>query len=77
MVVCNWPGQQARGPASAVSVRHGSAHVEGFRPMNKGGPTSRWLVGLSFYLDDVEPGGGGTYYWPRSHQAVHRYYKRW
>jgi uncharacterized CHY-type Zn-finger protein len=62
---------------SAASSKLGHAHVEGFRPLSKGGPTSRWLVGMTLYLDDVQSGDGGTFVWPRSHEAVHRYFKRW
>eukprot|EP01051_Picozoa_sp_SAG22_P002079 SAG22_NODE_88_length_21409_cov_11.207180_16_plen_157_part_00 len=36
----------------------------------------RWLVGLTTYLDDVGPGGGATYVWPRSHRAAHSYYRQ-
>ena len=72
VVVCNWPGQHAPG----VKQWH-KPHVEGFRPDSKGGPVCRWFVGMTLYLDDVGPGGGSTYVWPKSHQAVHRYYKQY
>ena len=59
VVVYNWP-QRADEAAAAAEPRHGKAHVEGFRPESKGGTVAQWLVGLTLYLDDCEPGGGGT-----------------
>ena len=28
-------------------------------------------------MEDIRPGGGGTYFWPGSCHAVHRYFKRY
>ena len=38
----------------------GRPHIEGYRGAHKGGPTTRWMVGATFYLTDVEAEGGGT-----------------
>ena len=55
----------------------GRPHIEGYRGAHKGGPTTKWMVGATFYLTDVEPGGGGTYFWPGSCHSVHRYFQRY
>ena len=68
VVVCNFPGQH---------TGLGKPHVEGMRPSSKGGCVCRWFLGMTTYLDDVAPGGGGTYVWPKSHNAVHSYYRRY
>lgn len=73
VVVINWPGT-----ADARStVPYHKPHVEGMRPDRKGGCVCRWFVGMTTYLDDVSPGGGATYVWPKSHLAVHRYFQDW
>lgn len=50
----------------------GGGHVDGYGP---GG----WNGGLALqavtYLDDVAHGGGAHLYWPRSHRAVHRFFR--
>jgi hypothetical protein len=79
VVVFNWPHRpEERGPDlyNGVDQRNrGGGHIEGYRGFHKGGPTPQWQVGVTLYLDDVEPGGGATFVWPRSHLAVHRYFR--
>ncbi|SVD90919.1 uncharacterized protein METZ01_LOCUS443773, partial [marine metagenome] len=39
----------------------------------------RWLpfmFGATAYLYDVEPGGGSFFFWPGSHIAAHRYFRK-
>jgi hypothetical protein len=78
-LVFNWPQAPEKRSAdmyNGVDRRNrGGGHIEGYRGWNKGGPTPQWQVGVTLYLDDVGPGGGSTYVWPRSHLAVHRYFK--
>ena len=34
------------------------------------------MFGATVYLYDVEPGGGSFFYWPASHHAAHRYFRK-
>ena len=73
VVVFNWPSPPEERPAYQGSEHVCTVgHIEGYRGASKGGPTPQWMVGATFYLEDVAPGGGGTCVWPRSHRAVHR-----
>eukprot|EP01052_Picozoa_sp_SAG31_P030938 SAG31_NODE_3223_length_4523_cov_2.474910_4_plen_291_part_00 len=54
----------------------GRPHIEGYRGPQKGGPTTAWQLGITIALADIKPGGGGTYFWPGSCHAVHRYFER-
>lgn len=80
VVVFNWPLPPEKRHADTyggVDPRdRGGGHIEGYRGATKGGPTAQWQVGCTLYLEDVEPGGGATFVWPRSHLAVHRYFKK-
>ena len=72
----NWPpppDQRDREPNRALI---GSPHQEGFNPPSNGGVRCRWFIGITLYLDDVEEGGGASFVWPRSHLAIHRYFKK-
>ena len=31
------------------------------------------MMGATTYLDNVDPGGGGFFLWPRSHEHIHTY----
>ena len=44
-----------------------SGHIDGYGP---GGWSGGFMLGATTYMDDVEPGGGGFVYWPRSHGPV-------
>jgi hypothetical protein len=81
VLVFNWPLPPEKRHADmygGVPARdRGGGHIEGYRGATKGGPTPQWQVGCTLYLDDVEPGGGGTFVWPKSHLAVHRYFKQY
>lgn len=72
VVAFNWPSPDPKSrPAHAICD---TPHIEGYRGASKGGPTPQWMVGCTFYLDDVGPAGGATCIYPRSHLAVHRYF---
>ena len=78
VVVFNWPSppeerQAYQGSEHVCTV----GHIEGYRGAHKGGPTTKWMVGATFYLTDVEAEGGGTYFWPGSCHSVHRYFQRY
>jgi len=34
------------------------------------------MLGATLYLRDVQPQGGGLFVWPRSHAAVHSYFRK-
>ena len=78
VVVFNWPlppEERPEDPYNGVDARdRPGGHIEGYRGYTKGGPTPQWQVACTTYLDDVGPGGGSTYVWPRSHLACHRYF---
>jgi hypothetical protein len=49
-----------------------AGHIDGGNG-NKGGWRGGFMLTAITYLDDIEPGGGGTNYWPGSHLLVHRH----
>ena len=48
----------------------GSGHIDAYGP----GGWSPFMLGATTYLYDVEPGGGGFVFWPRSHDSTHKYF---
>jgi len=40
-----------------------------------GGIVNNWTVGISLYLNDVIPQGGGTCVWPETHKVMAEYFK--
>lgn len=51
---------------------HVAGHIDGGNG-NKGGWRGGYMLCAISYLDDLPERGGGTNYWPRSLQPVHRY----
>jgi hypothetical protein len=49
-----------------------TGHIDGYGPGGWGGG---FMLGATTYLEDVEPGGGGFYYWPDSHLPVAQYFR--
>ncbi len=49
-----------------------AGHIDGGNG-NKGGWRGGYMLAAIAYLDDLPAQGGGTNYWPRSMQSVHRY----
>lgn len=49
-------------------------HVEGGNT-NKGGWKGGFMMGAITCLEDVPHGGGCFYFWPRSHTAIHSFFK--
>ena len=41
-----------------------------------GGWSGGFTIAATTYLDDVKQGGGGFYFFPRSHRAVHQFFLR-
>ena len=78
VVVFSWPlppEKRSADPYNGVDPRdRGGGHIEGYRGVTKGGPTPQWQMAATLFLDDVGPGQGATFVWPRSHLAVHRYF---
>ena len=50
-----------------------SSHMDGHNI--GGGIVNNWTVGITLYLNDVEPQGGGTCVWPGTHQQMADYFK--
>ncbi len=48
-------------------------HVDGYSPR---GWSGGFMFGATVYLYDVEAGGGAVVCWPKSHLAVHKYFRR-
>lgn len=48
-------------------------HIDGYGPNGWGGG---FMLGATTYLEDVEAGGGGFYYWPDSHLPVQQYFRQ-
>ena len=59
-----WPNPEAEWSMPA------SGHIDAYGP----GGWSPFMLGATTYLYDVEPGGGGFVYWPRSHHTTHKYF---
>lgn len=55
----------------------GRPHIEGYRGPQKFGPTTTWQLGITIALQNSDRGGGGTYFWPGSCHAVHRYFQKY
>ena len=73
-VLVNWPQEGAAADANkALEGWSPSAagHVDGYGP---GGWSGGFSLAATTYLADVEHGGGGFTFWPRSHRAVHKYF---
>ena len=66
-MLVKWPG-----PEDAAWQMPGSGHIDGYGP---GGWSGGFMLGATTYMDDVEPGGGGFVYWPRSHWPVQAYFR--
>ena len=48
-------------------------HIDGYGP---GGWSGGFMLGATTYLEDVEPGGGGFFFWSDSHRPVHDFFRR-
>ena len=48
-------------------------HIDGYGP---GGWSGGFMLGATTYLEQVEAGGGGFFYWPDSHLPVQEYFRR-
>ena len=66
-MLVKWPG-----PEDAAWQMPDSGHIDGYGP---GGWSGGFMLGATTYMDDVEPGGGGFVYWPRSHEPVQAYFR--
>ena len=66
-MLVKWPG-----PDGAAWKMPDSGHIDGYGP---GGWSGGFMLGATTYMDDVEPGGGGFVYWPRSHEPVQAYFR--
>ena len=66
-MLVKWPG-----PDGAAWQMPDSGHIDGYGP---GGWSGGFMLGATTYMDDVEPGGGGFVYWPRSHEPVQAYFR--
>ena len=66
-MLVKWPG-----PDGAAWKMPDSGHMDGYGP---GGWSGGFMLGATTYMDDVEPGGGGFVYWPRSHEPVQAYFR--
>ena len=49
-----------------------SGHIDAY-----GGRWLPFMLGATTYLYDVEPRGGALIYWPESHHAAHRYFRKY
>lgn len=61
-------------PAGTAWEPPAGGHIEGGSGM-KDGWKGGFMLGAITYLEDVQPSGGGFYYWPRSHLAAHSFFK--
>ena len=50
----------------------GNGHIDGYGP---GGWSGGFMLAATTYLEDVQPRGGGFFYWPGSHLPVHDYFR--
>ena len=66
-MLVKWPG-----PEGSAWKMPDSGHMDGYGP---GGWSGGFMLGATTYMDDVEPGGGGFVYWPRSHGPVQAYFR--
>ena len=66
-MLVKWPG-----PEGSAWKMPDSGHMDGYGP---GGWSGGFMLGATTYMDDVEPGGGGFVYWPRSHEPVQAYFR--
>ena len=65
-MLVQWPGcdQEWQLPVSG--------HIDGYGP---GGWSGGFMLGATFYLDDVEAEGGAFIYWPQSHLSTQEYFR--
>lgn len=63
-------------PEGTAWVPPGDAggHIDGYGGANSWG--GGFQLGATFYLNEVRPQGGGLFVWPRSHAAVHDYFRK-
>jgi hypothetical protein len=72
-LIVRWPLDDPK-PLSEWE-RPTSGHLESYNG-NKGGWFGGAMMGATIYLEDVRPGGGGFFLWPKSHLHVHEYMKQ-
>ena len=65
-MLVQWPNPDADWEAPA------RGHIDGYGP---GGWSGGFMLGATTYLEEVEPGGGGFYFWPDSHLPVQEYFR--
>lgn len=65
-------GQFASDPDRVTTADDGNPHVDGFEA---DGTYRPFTVGVTTYLDDVNPRGGGLTVWPGSHWRVAEYFE--
>ena len=73
-VLVNWP-QAGSDPEPEMALKSwhpsGQGRVDGYGP---GGSSGGFQLAATTSLEDVEHGGGGFTFRPRSHMAVHRFF---